>query len=335
MIDHCDEKGNMLDTNLSDEQTKAIKDLNTKIKNEDLVCLETDKTGKFALDTKKNYITKVQKHIEKDAIISIKEVGRIERKLNEHADHATKMVMAGENTDQKGRIKSNFKTKDNQIPVLHGTSKDHKEVLDPEEGPEVRPIMGAVVGPNVALSDFIGREIVRRVIDSANSDTICKSTEELLSRFEAYNKGRMENKMDKANLILASMDIKKWYPNTLTRPSAKIIKKMLLESGLKFIGIDYDAVARYIGEVLTKEEILDEKFEEIVYTKNKNAVKKKSRKQKDRLKNGTEELDEDETEELYLKPTREPTEIEKRNLLGKSVEILIITSLLEKSLSAI
>ena len=87
MIDHCDEKGIMLDTNLRDEQTKAIKDLNTKIKNEDLVCLETDKTGKFALDTKKNYITKVQKHIEKDAIISIKEVGRIERKLNEHADN--------------------------------------------------------------------------------------------------------------------------------------------------------------------------------------------------------------------------------------------------------
>ena len=86
---------------------------------------------------------------------------------------------------------------------------------------------------------------------------------------------------------------------------------------------------------MTKLEILDEKFEEIVYTKNKNAVKKKSRKPKDRLKNGTEELDEDETEELYLKPTREPTEIEKRNLLGKSVEILIITSLLEKSLSSI
>ena len=67
------------------------------------------------------------------------------------------ILMAVENTDQKGRIKSNFKTKDNQIPVLHCTSKDHKEVLDPEEGPEVRPIMGAVVGPNVALSDFIGR----------------------------------------------------------------------------------------------------------------------------------------------------------------------------------
>ena len=101
--------------------------------------------------------------------------------------------MAGENTGQTKRIKSNLKTKDNQIPILHGTSKDHKIVANDEEGPDVRPIMGAVVGPNVGLSNFLGREIIRRVAEDINSENVCKSTEELLSRFERYNKNRVEN----------------------------------------------------------------------------------------------------------------------------------------------
>ena len=42
MKEHCDDKGNMLENNLSVEQVKAIKELKTKMKNENLVCVETD-----------------------------------------------------------------------------------------------------------------------------------------------------------------------------------------------------------------------------------------------------------------------------------------------------
>ena len=51
---------------------------------------------------------------------------------------------------------------------------------------------------------------------------------------------------------------------------------MFLESELKFAGISYDAAARFLGEVMSKDEINEEKFEEIVYTKNENVVKKKN-----------------------------------------------------------
>ena len=140
------------------------------------------------MDTKENYMAKIQKHINMDEVISTKEVRKIENNLNVHAEHAAKMTMAGENNGHSKRIKGNLKTKDNQIPVLHGTSKDHKETENETEGPDVRPIMGAVVGPNVALSNFIGREIVRRVAEDASSDNVCKSTEELISRQEQYNR---------------------------------------------------------------------------------------------------------------------------------------------------
>ena len=86
-------------------------------------------------------------------------------------------------------------------PILHGTSKDHKIVENEVEGPEVRPIMGAVVGPNVGLSNFIGKEVVRRVAEDAGNENICKSTEELLSTFEAFNKERIKKGLHERKLI--------------------------------------------------------------------------------------------------------------------------------------
>ena len=51
--------------------------------------------------------------------------------------------------------------------------------------------MGAIVGPNVALTDFIVRNIIRKVAKEASVGNDCKSTEELLNRFEEYNNVRI------------------------------------------------------------------------------------------------------------------------------------------------
>ena len=60
------------------------------------------------------------------------------------------------------------------------------------DGPELRPIMGAMVGPNVGLANFIGFEVVRKISDDADVGNVCKSTEELQNKFEEYNKVREE-----------------------------------------------------------------------------------------------------------------------------------------------
>jgi hypothetical protein len=70
------------------------------------------------------------------------------------------------------------------------------------------------------------------------------------------------------------MDIKKWYQSMITRPSAKVIKQMIIDSSLKFEDINYDAVSQYLGEFLTMEEILEEELEEIVYIKKDTENKK-------------------------------------------------------------
>ena len=78
---HCDRFGNLIENNLDKKQQRTIKDLKLKMKDEELVCFKTDKTGYLALDTQENLINKMQKHIQNDRVVDAKEVRAIERKL--------------------------------------------------------------------------------------------------------------------------------------------------------------------------------------------------------------------------------------------------------------
>ena len=220
----------------------------------------------------------MSKHIKDDDIINEKKVKSIENVLNKHANFWVKMTNAGQGTKQEKRIKSNVKTKDNEIPLLSGTSTDHKEVEDPRIGPDVRPIMGAMVGPNVGLTNF-GNLVIRAIADVSDEGLVSKSTEETIAKLEDYNSKRIDLNVNsvKTNLkvIIGSMDIDKWYPSTKSEPSAKNVREMYETSELEIAGIDFDKVSKYLGEFLTEDEIKIEGFEEIVYTKIKKARKNK------------------------------------------------------------
>ena len=118
-----------------------------------------------------------------------------------------RILNPGQKNKQVGRVKGNLVRKDNQIPILRGTSKDHKKVKDEQIGPDFCPIMGAMVGPNHGLSE-IGSLIVRKIADSADKGLVSKSTEEVINKFEEYNKNRFEKFPGMRRLFIASMDIK-------------------------------------------------------------------------------------------------------------------------------
>ena len=207
----------------------------------------------------------MRKHIANDDIISMKEVKKIEKKMNGHAEHLVKITNVKLNAKQTKRIKGNLKTTDNQIPILSGTHKDHKKVENEEVGPDMRPIMGATVGPNIALTDFIARNIIRKVAEEASVGNDCKSTEELLNRCEEYNNVRIQNGFSSKNVIIASMDIDKLFPNMKIKPMMKEVNQMIVESKIEFKEIDYENASKYLGEEMTIEEILEEEMEEILY----------------------------------------------------------------------
>ena len=155
----------------------------------------------------------------------------MEKKLNRHMEYWSRILNPGQKQNQSRRVKSNFVTKDNQIPILRGTSKDHKEAVDPAIGPDFRPIMGAIVGPNIGLSE-LGSIVVRKIADNADEGLVSRSTEEVLNKYETFNRGRLEATPGFRKLIIASMDIEKYYPSILSKPSARIIRQMWEDSEL-------------------------------------------------------------------------------------------------------
>ena len=258
---------------------KNLKNLKSRIKEEGLVCSQTDKTGKLTLDTLENITSKMEKHIQDDKVINEKYVKKLENSLNNHMGWWMRIIQPGKNNNQTRRIKSNLVTKDNQIPILRGTSKDHKQAVDEKVGPDLRPIMGAIVGPNIGLSE-LGSILVRKIAEHADIGLVATSTEEVLEKVEEYNKNRKKN-IKLRKVIIASMDIEKCYPNILSLPSAKIIRRMWVESDLEIEGIEVDFLCRYLGKYLKPNEVIEEGFEELLYSKKikkKNTSKKISRK---------------------------------------------------------
>ena len=277
--EHCDTFGNVLENNLSEKQLRDLKKLKSRINEESLVCSQTDKTGKMTLDTVDNIAKKMEKHIQDDKIINEKKVKALENRLNNHMASWIRILQPGKHTNQTKRIKGNLITKDNQIPILRGTSKDHKEVKDKIVGPDLRPIMGAIVGPNIGLSE-LGSLIVRKIAEHADIGLVATSTEEVLDKIEEYNKTRMKKKLNLKKIIIASMDVEKCYPNILSLESAQIIRRMWQESDMVIEGVDVDFLCRYLGKYLKPIEVIEEGFTELVYTrkKKKRATKKISRK---------------------------------------------------------
>ena len=136
--------------------------------------------------------------------------------------------------------------------------------------------MGAVVGPNIGLSE-IGSRIVRQIANAADKGLVAKSTEEVIEKFEKFNKSRLEKNPPLKKLIIASMDIEKFYPSVLSAKSAKIIRRMWEDSDLAIEGVDFDKLCKYLGIHLKKEDIVEEGFEDLLYTRKKKERKKKKK----------------------------------------------------------
>ena len=257
-----------------------MRKLKTRIKKEGLVCSQTDKTGRMTLDTLENVTKKMEKHVKNDKVIDEKKVKTLENRLNNHMEWWVRILQPGKKNNQTKRVKSNLITKDNQIPILRGTSKDHKEALEEKIGPDLRPIMGAIVGPNIGLSE-LGSMVVRKIAENADIGLVSTSTEEVINKIEVFNESRFRKNLKTKKIIIASMDVEKCYPNLLSLESAQIVRRMWEESLLVIEGIEVDNLCKYLGKYLKPEEVIEEGFEELVYTrkiKKKKVSKKVGRK---------------------------------------------------------
>ena len=266
----CNSKGEIIENNISKKQENTIKSLKKRTEVEGLSIYETDKTKKLVIDTLENVEAKMAKHVEKDMTISDKIVTKKENILNAHTSNWIDILNIGENVNHKARIKSNLVTVQNPLPVLHGTAKDHKPCDLEHIGPDMRPIMGAKIGPNTGLAE-IGCKIIRSISEEVKTRFDVKSTEEMLSKISQYNKSVKSSK----RRIIASMDIKNFYPSIDPERGSEIARIMWDRSDVEITDINVDQLAFYLGKFGDPVLLENLALKDVIYKKSPRKIRSK------------------------------------------------------------
>ena len=180
MSQNCREDGSQR-WNVSSQQKEGLVSLKRRIKEEDLVAMESDKSKRMTLMTKSNYIESTQPLISEDVVISVEEQHQLERSLNGHTLQLARTFLLCFNQGDVKRIKSALTNEDIEPTPLRAVRKDHKEV--PEHlrtfGPPSRPIGDGNNAPDSQIS-WILANICQKAADSLASQYECTSTEDML-----------------------------------------------------------------------------------------------------------------------------------------------------------
>ena len=139
-------------SNLTSEEQRGLKSLRD---NKDIVVYQTDKSGRFAVDTRDNYRVACQPHVENDPVVTEELHERAQAEANAHSVLWVRILNAGEGVGGQARIRSNMLVNDSTLAPLYALRKDHNNVTDHNVGPPVRPVCGAVKAYNRKLSHLI------------------------------------------------------------------------------------------------------------------------------------------------------------------------------------
>ena len=234
------------DCNLTEEEKKGLKSIK---KREETVVYQTDKSGKFSVDSKENYKEACRIHTEKDISITEETHKRMQEEANAHAGSWVKMLRIGENggTGSQNRVKSNMLVEECPPPPLYSLRKDHKEYDDEVKGPPTRPVCGATTAYNGKLSYLLSQilEVVWK-----EPETVCLSTEEMLAEFDKFNSKGIEEKVS-----IGSADVKALYPSIDIEFAVEKVGEMMEKSPLSIEGVNEKEVGLYLALNKKEEEL--------------------------------------------------------------------------------
>ena len=179
--------------NLDMEEREGLKSLKERIKAGDIIICATDKSGRFAVLSRKQYIEAGEEHTKNDKEINLEESKAVERELNGHMRWWADMTGLGEHWNQKDRSVRNLLNHGLATCPMTLMVKDHKTwSVESGKPPPTRSIMGGNVGGNKGLSEFMSLvlEPVAKKMDSMETN----ATNGLLSVIEELNKDLTKRK---------------------------------------------------------------------------------------------------------------------------------------------
>ena len=112
-------------TNLPFNEVKAIQSLKKRIKNDEIIVSQTDKSSRFAVLTLKQYLESGNMHTEKDEKISWSKIKYLQGQVNSHVWWISKIIGNASKTNFK-RMQKNIQPVSMEVPEMVLLFKDHK-----------------------------------------------------------------------------------------------------------------------------------------------------------------------------------------------------------------
>ena len=293
--------------NLTKSENSGLKSI--KNKNE-YVIFQTDKSGRFAVDSKENYKEECAKHVTNDRVIDEKEHLRAQTLINAHSTIWANITKAGEAFKSSDRVKNNLLVENSDLAPIYALRKDHKICEDINKGPPTRPVCGAASAYNNKLSNFVST-IIKPIW--THNENVCTNTEEMMAAIKETNE---QNETE--DIIVGSADVKALYPSLDVESCAKIVSEMFVESDVKVEGVDSEEIGLYLALNLNEEELKDKNISQF-------CPKRKNRHGAPPTITGCA-LNKDREKRMKPWTSRQeiPNEKETRKLLGEALKVVIL-----------
>ena len=129
-------------------------------------------------------------------------------------------------------------------------------------GPKLRPVVGANKASSRPISHILSK-VLYKVTEVIGRKVVsnCESTEEMICEIENVN----EKLEDKESIVIGSLDIVKWYPSMEIKRILEIVKELIIEAEIEVEIVDYERLSIYIAANLDKNEIENEKLEQVIH----------------------------------------------------------------------
>lgn len=246
-------------SNMTETERNGLESLREKVKEGEMICCVTDKSGRWACDTRQSYKQVCMDElndVNRTPVIDEKEHNRGERELNSHAAALLRMMGLEEEAGSEGeRLRRAVQAQGTGMAPFYGLRKDHKVVNDVEKGPRVRPLCGAKEC-STRRSSFLLCQLLSPLI--AQGNTQCQSTDELLSKFERVNR---EKDAD-PRWIIGSLDVVSLYPSLDIDVCTVVVALALIESDIQFEKLRWSEIGLYLRYNMSLEELENEGLEE-------------------------------------------------------------------------
>ena len=127
-------KNNKQESNLTSIEQEGLKILEKRTRNNEIIVMKTDKSGRFVVTNEQEYVKMGQEHTNKDIEITIREVHEMEKVCNDHTRAWSYIWKSGDDHDHLSRIISSKTSRSGNEADLTLLFKDHKE------GNKTRPV---------------------------------------------------------------------------------------------------------------------------------------------------------------------------------------------------